>query len=212
MEAALSNEHDVESKKPQGLNEVKRLKKKLNHKVVGVIHEARKKTIRLTTGLKGRVNRLLIKRVIRDGTGRKNKNRIKASGRIQMDEWLSCFFMPSERKASPAVGYIGYRGNPHIGYKKISRAEIVKMILYTKTEDDEKADKAGKSKSSSEVVGKEASTEIGKEKRFLTYGKKVDVVCFNVDSTVCTDKGIDELAEFCRVGKAVAKWTVKRAL
>nr|GEV98710.1 hypothetical protein [Tanacetum cinerariifolium]GEW68788.1 hypothetical protein [Tanacetum cinerariifolium] len=100
-EAALSNEHDVESDKPQGQNEVKRLKKTLNHKVVGVITGQEKKTINLKTGLKGRVNRLLIKRVIGDETGRRNKNRIKASGRIQMDEWLSCFFMPSERKASP---------------------------------------------------------------------------------------------------------------
>ncbi|GJW07712.1 phosphoserine phosphatase, chloroplastic [Tanacetum coccineum] len=73
------------------------------------------------------------------------------------------------------------------------------------------ADKVGKSKSSSEVVSKEASTEIGKEK-VLDLWEKVNVVCFDADSTVCTDKGIDELAEFCGVGKVVSEWTVKCAL
>ncbi|XP_062157473.1 phosphoserine phosphatase, chloroplastic-like [Alnus glutinosa] len=32
-------------------------------------------------------------------------------------------------------------------------------------------------------------------------------VCFDVDSTVCLDEGIDELAEFGGAGKAVAEWT-----
>ncbi|XP_074572377.1 phosphoserine phosphatase, chloroplastic-like isoform X1 [Curcuma longa] len=34
-------------------------------------------------------------------------------------------------------------------------------------------------------------------------------VCFDVDSTVCLDEGIDELADFCGAGKAVAEWTTK---
>ncbi|RWW20777.1 hypothetical protein GW17_00015096, partial [Ensete ventricosum] len=37
----------------------------------------------------------------------------------------------------------------------------------------------------------------------------VDAVCFDVDSTVCLDEGIDELANFCGAGKAVAEWTTK---
>ena len=36
-----------------------------------------------------------------------------------------------------------------------------------------------------------------------------DVVCFDVDSTVCLDEGIDELVEFCGAGKAVAEWTAR---
>ncbi|OEL30814.1 Phosphoserine phosphatase, chloroplastic, partial [Dichanthelium oligosanthes] len=36
-----------------------------------------------------------------------------------------------------------------------------------------------------------------------------DAVCFDVDSTVILDEGIDELADFCGVGKAVAEWTAK---
>uniref|UniRef100_A0A0E0F7V3 phosphoserine phosphatase n=2 Tax=Oryza TaxID=4527 RepID=A0A0E0F7V3_9ORYZ len=36
-----------------------------------------------------------------------------------------------------------------------------------------------------------------------------DAVCFDVDSTVCLDEGIDELADFCGAGKAVAEWTAK---
>ncbi|XP_060594222.1 phosphoserine phosphatase-like [Ruditapes philippinarum] len=36
-----------------------------------------------------------------------------------------------------------------------------------------------------------------------------DVVCFDVDSTVIKDEGLDELAEFCGVGKQVKEWTNK---
>ena len=34
-------------------------------------------------------------------------------------------------------------------------------------------------------------------------------VCFDVDSTVCTDEGIDELAAFCGAGEAVAALTAR---
>lgn len=34
-------------------------------------------------------------------------------------------------------------------------------------------------------------------------------VCFDVDSTVVTEEGIDVLAEFCGAGPAVAEWTKK---
>ncbi|RLN27468.1 cyclin-A2-1-like [Panicum miliaceum] len=36
-----------------------------------------------------------------------------------------------------------------------------------------------------------------------------DAVCFDVDSTVCLDEGIHELADFCGAGQAVAQWTAK---
>ena len=36
-----------------------------------------------------------------------------------------------------------------------------------------------------------------------------DCVCFDVDSTVCQDEGLDELAEFCGVGDNVKQWTKK---
>lgn len=39
--------------------------------------------------------------------------------------------------------------------------------------------------------------------------RKADAVCFDVDSTVCLDEGIDELADFCGAGQAVAEWTAK---
>lgn len=38
--------------------------------------------------------------------------------------------------------------------------------------------------------------------------KKADAVCFDVDSTVCMDEGIDELAAFCGRGKEVSQWQV----
>ncbi|XP_044477175.1 phosphoserine phosphatase, chloroplastic-like [Mangifera indica] len=43
----------------------------------------------------------------------------------------------------------------------------------------------------------------------LELWRKADAVCFDVDSTVCLDEGIDELAEFCGAGKAVAEWTAR---
>ncbi|XP_050414278.1 phosphoserine phosphatase [Patella vulgata] len=36
-----------------------------------------------------------------------------------------------------------------------------------------------------------------------------DAVCFDVDSTVCKDEGLDELAKFCGVEKEVVAWTNK---
>lgn len=43
----------------------------------------------------------------------------------------------------------------------------------------------------------------------LKLWRSVDAVCFDVDSTVCVDEGIDELAEFCGAGEAVAEWTAR---
>uniref|UniRef100_A0A1D1YVD3 phosphoserine phosphatase n=1 Tax=Anthurium amnicola TaxID=1678845 RepID=A0A1D1YVD3_9ARAE len=44
-------------------------------------------------------------------------------------------------------------------------------------------------------------------KEVLEIWCNVNAVCFDVDSTVCLDEGIDELADFCGAGKAVAEWT-----
>lgn len=33
--------------------------------------------------------------------------------------------------------------------------------------------------------------------------RNADCVCFDVDSTICTNEAIDELAAFCGVGKKV---------
>eukprot|EP00262_Sarcandra_glabra_P006125 TRINITY_DN1822_c0_g2_i1.p1 TRINITY_DN1822_c0_g2~~TRINITY_DN1822_c0_g2_i1.p1 ORF type:complete len:296 (-),score=47.91 TRINITY_DN1822_c0_g2_i1:90-977(-) len=46
-------------------------------------------------------------------------------------------------------------------------------------------------------------------KEVLEIWRNADSVCFDVDSTVCVDEGIDELAEFCGAGKAVAEWTAR---
>ncbi|KAJ3675562.1 hypothetical protein LUZ60_004604 [Juncus effusus] len=45
----------------------------------------------------------------------------------------------------------------------------------------------------------------------LEIWRNANAVCFDVDSTVCLDEGIDELADFCGAGQAVAEWT-KRAM
>ncbi|KAK4776728.1 hypothetical protein SAY86_005416 [Trapa natans] len=46
-------------------------------------------------------------------------------------------------------------------------------------------------------------------KEVLDLWRGADAVCFDVDSTVCMDEGIDELADFCGAGKAVAEWTAR---
>ncbi|KAA8542547.1 hypothetical protein F0562_023699 [Nyssa sinensis] len=46
-------------------------------------------------------------------------------------------------------------------------------------------------------------------KEVLEVWQNANAVCFDVDSTVCLDEGIDELAEFCGAGKAVAEWTAR---
>lgn len=46
-------------------------------------------------------------------------------------------------------------------------------------------------------------------KDILELWRNADAVCFDVDSTVCLDEGIDELAEYCGAGKAVAEWTAR---
>ncbi|KAL6494311.1 hypothetical protein OROGR_031111 [Orobanche gracilis] len=46
-------------------------------------------------------------------------------------------------------------------------------------------------------------------KEVLDEWRNADAVCFDVDSTVCLDEGIDELAEFCGAGEAVAQWTAR---
>ncbi|EEF47763.1 phosphoserine phosphatase, chloroplastic [Ricinus communis] len=46
-------------------------------------------------------------------------------------------------------------------------------------------------------------------KEVLELWRSADAVCFDVDSTVCLDEGIDELAEYCGAGNAVAEWTAK---
>ncbi|XP_075490931.1 phosphoserine phosphatase, chloroplastic-like [Primulina tabacum] len=49
----------------------------------------------------------------------------------------------------------------------------------------------------------------GPSKEILEVWRAANAVCFDVDSTVCLDEGIDELAEFCRAVKAVADWTAR---
>ncbi|XP_015079694.1 phosphoserine phosphatase, chloroplastic isoform X2 [Solanum pennellii] len=46
-------------------------------------------------------------------------------------------------------------------------------------------------------------------KEVLDVWHNANAVCFDVDSTVCIDEGIDEFAEFCGAGKAVAEWTAR---
>ncbi|XP_044427594.1 phosphoserine phosphatase, chloroplastic isoform X2 [Triticum aestivum] len=63
--------------------------------------------------------------------------------------------------------------------------------------------KVSKHPSSSCLANRQPSKEV------LETWRSADAVCFDVDSTVCLDEGIDELADFCGAGQAVAEWTTK---
>nr|XP_002119347.1 phosphoserine phosphatase-like [Ciona intestinalis]XP_004227312.1 phosphoserine phosphatase-like [Ciona intestinalis] len=43
----------------------------------------------------------------------------------------------------------------------------------------------------------------------INVWKNADAVCFDVDSTVCCDEGLDELAKYCGVADKVKEWTNK---
>ncbi|XP_057437277.1 phosphoserine phosphatase, chloroplastic isoform X1 [Lotus japonicus] len=72
-----------------------------------------------------------------------------------------------------------------------------------------------KNQCSSFVVASVGGSHVGHfentlaSKETLEIWRNSDAVCFDVDSTVCLDEGIDELAEFCGAGKAVAEWTAR---
>eukprot|EP00794_Sanderia_malayensis_P013780 gene13780-15222_t len=44
---------------------------------------------------------------------------------------------------------------------------------------------------------------------YLNIWKRADAVCLDVDSTVITGEGLDDLADFCGCGEEVAMWTSK---
>jgi phosphoserine phosphatase len=50
---------------------------------------------------------------------------------------------------------------------------------------------------------------VAKRERALSVWRRADAVCFDVDSTVTLDEGIDELAAFFGVGAKVAEYTNK---
>lgn len=47
------------------------------------------------------------------------------------------------------------------------------------------------------------------KERVIEIMRKADAVCFDVDSTVIREEGIDELAKFCKKGKEVMELTAK---
>ena len=44
---------------------------------------------------------------------------------------------------------------------------------------------------------------MGSKEEVVQIWRNADAVCFDVDSTVCIDEGLDKLAEFCGVGEQV---------
>jgi len=58
-------------------------------------------------------------------------------------------------------------------------------------------------------VGNNATASTGLPTEVVSTWRNAHAVCFDVDSTVCEDEGIDELAAFCGAGEAVAAWTAR---
>mmetsp|Transcript_18119 Transcript_18119/g.20476 ORF Transcript_18119/g.20476 Transcript_18119/m.20476 type:complete len:241 (-) Transcript_18119:510-1232(-) len=61
------------------------------------------------------------------------------------------------------------------------------------------------------VKGTTRQMSIVRKEGIIDLWKKANAVCFDVDSTVVTEEGIDVLADHCGAGEAVAEWT-KRAM
>ncbi|KQJ88189.1 phosphoserine phosphatase, chloroplastic [Brachypodium distachyon] len=83
--------------------------------------------------------------------------------------------------------------NPLFPCAKLSKAGAVVMA----------AMEVSKAPSSLDLANRQPSKDV------LEIWRNADAVCFDVDSTVCLDEGIDELADFCGAGQAVAEWTAK---
>ena len=66
---------------------------------------------------------------------------------------------------------------------------------------------ARKRRSGSKAVRALASGPMAPNEEVVEFFKRAEAVAFDVDSTVCEDEGIDELAEFAGAGEAVAAIT-----
>jgi len=59
------------------------------------------------------------------------------------------------------------------------------------------------------MVSDKSSSKSTSEAAVRLMWQHADAVCFDIDSTVCQDEAIDELADFCGVGEEVAAYTRK---
>ena len=56
------------------------------------------------------------------------------------------------------------------------------------------------------IQGKENRSQVNRMSQLgntINILRKADAVCFDVDSTICTSEGIDDLANFCHKGLIV---------
>lgn len=51
-----------------------------------------------------------------------------------------------------------------------------------------------------------STSEMTDEQSPMDIWRQAHTVCFDVDSTLIQDEGLDELANFCGVGKVVKEW------
>ncbi|KAE8815307.1 Phosphoserine phosphatase, chloroplastic [Hordeum vulgare] len=101
---------------------------------------------------------------------------------------------PLSSVRSPQTSQLAMRTtNPLFPCTKLSQARAVVAAAMEVT----------KHPSSSCFANRQPSKEV------LETWRSANAVCFDVDSTVCLDEGIDELADFCGAGQAVAEWTTK---
>ncbi|KAL6508418.1 hypothetical protein OROHE_021960 [Orobanche hederae] len=90
---------------------------------------------------------------------------------------------------------------------RVSRGALISRAGVTRSSISSNSVAASLQPLEASAVGRFDNTLPSKE--VLDVWRNADAVCFDVDSTVCLDEGIDELAEFCGAGEAVAEWTAK---
>ncbi|BBN01816.1 phosphoserine phosphatase [Marchantia polymorpha subsp. ruderalis] len=104
---------------------------------------------------------------------------------------------------------------PNLCCHQLSSASfaLTNGALFTSVADQRKA--VGQQRLRVRAAGAEPELDLVKAKSnimdpgVLDLWRNAEAVCFDVDSTVCEDEGIDELAAFCGAGEAVAAWTAR---
>lgn len=105
------------------------------------------------------------------------------------------------RRASAA--FFELRAWPNNTLSFCTRASLARTLIFSVTNS---ARSAAFSASNAIVSSRVMIRKLAKEAL-----RRADAVCFDFDSTIIMEEGIDELAKFCGKGQAVAEWT-RRAM
>mmetsp|Transcript_17849 Transcript_17849/g.24696 ORF Transcript_17849/g.24696 Transcript_17849/m.24696 type:complete len:317 (+) Transcript_17849:40-990(+) len=108
----------------------------------------------------------------------------------------------SRESLVPATSLLNRNKYNLIAEKKPFKALLKRQI---------RSSRASRSIQAAAISGQDVDVSTGPSSQVIEILLKAEAVCFDVDSTVCTDEGIDELAAFLGAGDEVAAWT-RRAM